>query len=300
MTASTSRTMWQQYEPIHDLTYFAPEPQRVAADLGLRGFWMAYFAMRAAPLGGIGPEPVGAIFFGFHRRRVHRALPDAWSYASPEDVLDARLRGVDLALRAVLGDTSIASPQMSEAADLAWLAAQATDTAGRPLAAANKALPRPAQPHLALWQATTVLREHRGDGHHAILVARGWSPARAHLMKVAAGETDEAMLRAARGFETQEWDEARQALIAAKWLTVDGDLTEAAAVEHAIIERLTDSRSEAPWEALGAARSQRLLELIRPVTRAIARTGLIPALNPVGHVRSNAPGEVETMTDDLP
>ena len=44
---------------------------------GLRGFWMGYFAARAAPIGPVGPAPVAATFFNFHPAMVRRSLPDA-------------------------------------------------------------------------------------------------------------------------------------------------------------------------------------------------------------------------------
>src|SRR5947208_2709839 len=84
-------------------------------------------------------------------------------------------------------------------------------------AAANQALPRPAQPHLALWQATTTLREHRGDGHIAVLLARGVSPVQAHLIKAAAGEADPAVLRESRRWSADAWRSAVDELSATGW-----------------------------------------------------------------------------------
>ena len=46
-------------------------------------------------------------------------------------------------------------------------------TPGGCSAAANAALPEPDEPLARLWQAATVLREHRGDGHVAALVGAG-------------------------------------------------------------------------------------------------------------------------------
>ena len=40
---------------------------------------------------------------------------------------------------------------------------------------------------LVLWQATTVLREHRGDGHVAALVDAGLNGLEAHITFVGAG-----------------------------------------------------------------------------------------------------------------
>lgn len=64
-------------ESIHAVTYFSPEPVGALVDAGYRGFWMGYFAGRAAPLGAAGPEVVAALFYNFALARVAKALPDA-------------------------------------------------------------------------------------------------------------------------------------------------------------------------------------------------------------------------------
>ena len=43
--------MWTLFEPVHAVTYFAPEARSAFEAAGLRGFWRGYFAGRAAPLG---------------------------------------------------------------------------------------------------------------------------------------------------------------------------------------------------------------------------------------------------------
>jgi hypothetical protein len=164
-----ARRLWVRFELIHDVTYFSPYVVERAAQLGLRGYWMGYFALRSAPLGPVDPAVVAAAFYGFHRTRVFRALPGAWSYTTPAKALAARLAGADEAL----GSLGLDPAAIEDAAELCWRVAQAADVSGRPLAAANQALARPASDRAALWQATAVLREHRGDGHNAVLVARG-------------------------------------------------------------------------------------------------------------------------------
>jgi hypothetical protein len=84
--------------------------------------------------------------------------------AAPGEVLAARTTAVDRLYRTLLGDV-VGSPELAEAASLAREAALAADTAGRALAAASADLPWSDEPHLVLWQAISVLREHRGDGH---------------------------------------------------------------------------------------------------------------------------------------
>src|SRR3954470_19466328 len=101
---AVARRMWQLLEPYHATVYFAPEVREAMVAVGLKGFWMGYFAGRSAPLGAVGPEVVTALFFGFHPEMVARALPDAWERAAPEKVLDARRAAVGAALERVLGD----------------------------------------------------------------------------------------------------------------------------------------------------------------------------------------------------
>ena len=274
---STSRELWFRYEPVHDLIYFSPRRTEQADALGLRGFWMGYFAFRSAPLGAVPPDVVGATFFGFHRSRVRRALPDAWSYTTVEHALAARNAAVDAAM-ADLGPFE----GLDEAAELGWQAASAADVSGRPLAAAHRAEPRSDNPRVALWQATAVLREHRGDGHIAVLVARGIGPAEAHLLKSGSGESDEATLKLQRGFPDGEWAAARAGLVERGWLDSDGRLTARGAAEHEAVESATDAAAEQPWQAIGPAATTRLRDLLDPIATAVRATGLIPQPNPLG------------------
>ncbi len=276
----TARRLWLRYELIHDLTYFSPQVLARAKELGMRGFWMGYFAMRSAPFGQVDPAVVTATFFGFHHSRVTRALPDAWLHTTPEQALAARLEGVEEAISLIAPEQNV----LARAADLLWAAARAAATAGRPLAAANQALARPDSAAGSLWQATATLREHRGDGHIAALVAQGVTPAESHHLKIAAGESDAEALRTGRGFPDDEWQRGSDALVARGWLDESHRLTEAGRQAHAEIEAATDRLAAAPWEAIGPDATSELLALIDPIARAVAHSGLIPSPNPVGLV----------------
>ncbi|MGK5685599.1 SCO6745 family protein [Actinoplanes sp. URMC 104] len=100
MTEPTvARRLWALFEPLHAVTYFAPQAAAAAfADAGLTGFWRGYFAGRSAALGPVGPEPVTAAFFGFAPAMVARALPDVWSRISPSAAIAARRAGASAAL----------------------------------------------------------------------------------------------------------------------------------------------------------------------------------------------------------
>lgn len=277
----TARRLWALAEPYHALTYFAAESRDAAEARGLRGFWRGYFAMRAAPLGPVGPALVAAVFYNFAPAFVARAVPEVWDAASPEIALEARLAGIDAAVRRVLGEDWISGGDAREAADLAIAAAGASSVAGRPLAAANAALPVPDRPHQALWQALSTLREHRGDGHVAALLQREVSGLQAHVLAAAAGRSTREWLTRARGWADEDWDEAAAELTERGWLE-DGELTAEGLAMTAAVEADTDRLALAPWRELGDRRCDRLAQLLGPVRRSVVAAGDWASGNPIG------------------
>jgi hypothetical protein len=273
--------MWQLLETVHAVGYFDPVGRSAAEPLGIEGFWGNYVVMRAAPLGPVGPEVVGALFYGFHLDRMAATLPDAWTVTTPAEVLAARLGGVDAALRRVLED-AIDDKAVQAAADLAWEAAQAADCAGRALGAANQALPRPAEPHLALWQAATTLREHRGDGHVAALTVRRIHPVTAMLIKVGAGESEAEPLRLGRKWATFQWQAGEVHARESGLIDDEGQLTETGRALHDVIEADTDSAAAGPWDHLGAEATAELESLLLPLAGRVVADGLLPEPNPIG------------------
>src|SRR6266852_3563134 len=159
--ASTARSMWTLFEPVHAVTYFAPEARSAYERAGLRGFWRGYFAGRAAPLGPVSAAVVTASFFNFAPAFVARAIPDVWELITPDEALRIRMAGATEALRGLLAGRDA---EAAAAADLLWRAIGELDFSGRVLAAAGAALPVPDDGSSCLarlWQAATVLREHR-------------------------------------------------------------------------------------------------------------------------------------------
>jgi hypothetical protein len=275
-----ARRLWALGEPFHALTYFADEARTAFGAAGLRGFWAGYFAGRAAPLGAVGPQVVTATFGSFAPAFVARRVPDVWTTTTPAAALGARLAGVDAAVQRALPGWSD-SADAAEAAALAGRAAEAVDLPGRPLAAANAGLPRPEEPHLALWQALTTLREHRGDGHLAVLLQRELLGLPALVLAAAAGTTAAEWLQRARGWSPEEWAEAADALTERGWLA-GGELTAEGLAVRAAVEADTDRLALGPWAALGDDGSDRLAELLAPVRRAVTAAGDWPAHNPIG------------------
>jgi hypothetical protein len=274
--------MWVRFEPYHDTTYFTPESRAAAEAVGAKGGWMGYFAMRAAPLGAVPPELVIATFYNFHPAMVRRAIPDAWEIAEPAVFLAARLAGVDGALRRLLGPDVVDGPELAEAAELAGQAAAAATIAGRPLAAANALVSASDTPHLALWQATTTLRESRGDGHVAALVTADLDPCETLVLFAAHHGIDPAYMRSARRWSEQEWQDTTARLTDRGLVTATGAITDAGTELRAWIEARTDEAAAAPWCALGQERSDRLAELMTPIALRIAEQNEAMMTNPMG------------------
>jgi hypothetical protein len=286
-----ARRMWHQLEPVHAVIWYAPEAFAEAAALGydVETRWPSYFAWRMAPLGAAGPRLAASACYSFSPDMVAAHVPAAWAVAAPERVLAARERAVDRVYRTVFGDL-IGSPGLAEAAELAREAALAADTAGRQLAAANADLPGPAEPHLALWHAINVLREHRGDGHIAALVTAGLDPCEALVSFAAIGAAPEEVF-ASRGWSAAEWAAARDRLAARGWVDAEGQATARGRDGREEIEWRTDRLADGPWRALGPAGAQRLAELTGPLLGAAFESGLLPAQSTLGiaNVPSPAP-----------
>ncbi|MEW2358100.1 hypothetical protein [Spirillospora sp. NPDC029432] len=279
---NTARRLWQLLEPVHATLYYAPEVIAEAAALGYDTGerWPAYFPYRAAPLGPAGPHLVNALFYSFNPRMVERYTAPAWRTATPEQVLKTRTAGMDRALRRLLGDR-IGSPELREAAALARRAAEAAGTAGRPMAAANAALPWPAEPHLELWHAATILREHRGDGHIAALQAHGLGPAESLITHAAMGAAPEEVF-GSRQWPAEEWAAARDRLTARGLLEADGTATAEGRRLRTAVEHRTDDLAAAPWDALTPAETDRLADLLMPPVLDIVATGLLPMQSTLG------------------
>ncbi|MER6620954.1 hypothetical protein [Streptomyces sp. NPDC000931] len=278
----TVRQMWQLLEPVHATLYYAPEASEEAAALGYATDerWPSYFAYRAAPLGPAGPRLVNALFYSFSPRMVERHTAPAWRTATPDQVLDARSRAMDRALRKLLGDR-IGSPELREAAQLARRAASAADTAGRPMAAANAALPWPEEPHMTLWQAATILREHRGDGHIAALQAHGLGPTEVLVSHAAVGAAP-ADVFSSRQWTDEEWTAAGERLAARGLVEADGSATDEGLRVRTAVEKLTDELAAAPWDVLTPGETARLAELLVPPVLDIVGAGLLPMQSTLG------------------
>lgn len=279
MTSDPSRRaveqqVWRCLEAVHAVVYFEPGARDTWRELGLRGFWMGYFASRAAALGPAGPQLVTALFHGFAPRMVERALPAAWAVAAPEVVLDTRCRIAHRALRPHVDEAAGAAADMEALVDR-------LDLAGRPLAAAHAALPRPDDAVTRLWHAASVLREYRGDGHVAALVAADVSGAEANVWHGAGGMLADHQ-RESRGYTEAEWDAARASLQRRGWLDAAGALTPAGRAVRADVEHRTDTAAAHALAPLADDPLRDLLVRLLPVALSVVRGGGVPYPNAMG------------------
>lgn len=271
--------MFDRLEPVHAVTYFAPESRAALADLGYRGFWTGYFAARSAPLGQVPPEVVTALFYNFSPRQVHKALPAAWEIATPAAVVTARQDAAVAALRryGITDDETVRS-----AAELAEVAARSAPLHGRGLFAANAALPWPDEPVAKLWHATTLLREQRGDGHVAVLAARGISGRACNVLHAVAGRVPREMIAPSRDYDEQAWQEQLDELTTRGLVDAGGSLTADGAALKAQIEEDTDRLASGAFDALDDRQLAALFAALTPLTRLVVAGGDIPAATPMG------------------
>jgi hypothetical protein len=204
------------------------------------------------------------VFHGFSPDLVGRALPSAWAQVTPDVAMAARDAGVEVALDRLVG------PPPDRAVELAELATTGCDLAGRPLYAAHAAQARPSSPTLRLWWACTLLREHRGDGHVAVLTAAGIDGCEANQLALLDGVVPADRQQEVRGWSDEAWSEAGERARARP------------AGFRAAIDDATDRLASGPVDHLGPAGLDELCDLLAPVVAAIAATGLVPYPNPVG------------------
>ena len=281
MEPAVSREIWHRLEPVNAVTYFCAETTDAFEALGLRGFWMGYFAARSAPMGRVAPATIEASFFNFHPSRVRRAIPDAWAYADPATVLSTRAAAAAASLRRLLGP--------SEAAGLASAlnpvlrsVVEHGESAGRPLFAANRAVHVDEDAVAALWQLATTVREHRGDGHVALLTAAGLSGVEALVLFSLTEGVEPELYQKSRGWSADEWAAAAEDLRGRGLVAEDGSASAEGSALRAEIERRTDELASEPYAQLSASQLDSLLHDLELAAEVIDASGEIRFPNPMG------------------
>jgi hypothetical protein len=273
-----ARRFLDRFEPIHGVTYFAPEVREALDGLGYKGYWMGYFAARSAPLGQVPPEVVTAIFYNFAPSRVAKVLPAAWAIAGPDEALRVRHQTAVAVLRryGIEDDENL-----STAAELLSRVAKNAPLCGRPLYAANSALPWPDDSLGTLWHATTLLREHRGDTHTAVLSAAGVTGRESNVLHAASGAIPRDYIARTRDYDDEEWRLCEQQLEARGLLDGDGSLTAAGQEMKEHVESSTDALSLRVLDTLSDDEVETLFQALTPITRTVVAAGDVPAMTPM-------------------
>jgi len=278
MASPLARRVHNATNALHSLIYFAPETEERLVATGLEPGRMCYFAGRSAPMGAVNGGVVAATFYNFNPALVARCIPKAWQLASPAAVIKARFAAADAALSRLLGPDVVASADMTAFAGLVREAASACSAEGRPLYAGHADLDWPDAPHLVLWHGLSLLREHRGDGHVAALLASGLSGLAALITHVATGRGFvPGFARSSRGWSRAAWDQAVADLIARGLLEADDVLAPAGQELRADVEAATDRMAAAPWQHLGDQRTEEVIRIGKAMTRLVMAAGAFPS-----------------------
>ncbi|MEZ5409990.1 MAG: hypothetical protein R2761_18315 [Acidimicrobiales bacterium] len=275
MDMTTVREISVAINTAHRFVYFVPEAAEEYGRLGITDRAPAYFAARSAPLGPVPWQVTLATFYNFSPRAV-QAMAGVWDAAPPEAWQSARFTVVARAMERV--GVALGADEIAEARSLLDPVVAAADLAGKPLAAANAAVPLPADPLTALWQQVTVLREWRGDAHIAVLTANRLGPCDCNVIQTATGRFPLALARGSRLWDDSEWAAASDRLATRGWLGADGTVTEAGAAAREQVEVETDELCAPLWEPIGAPGAARLAALLAPVNDAFTAAGTFSAL----------------------
>ena len=277
-----ARSMWSVFEPVHAVAYFAPGVRAAFEEAGVRGFWRGYFAGRAAPLGRVPARQVAAAFYGFRYDMVARAIPSVWDLIEPDDAWTVRRRacGGDLRVAAERADLTVGD--VERAAAFLSDVAERCDGAGRPLFSAHLDLDEPDDPFERLWQATTLLREHRGDGHVAALVAFGVEPLQSLLIADRLGTVPVGHAVANRGWTDDDVAAATERLAGRGLVTAVGQPTDASISLRRRVEEHTDEAAAGVWSTVPPDDRRRTWHVLDTMARAIGDLGWLTYPNPVG------------------
>nr|MDP9166435.1 hypothetical protein [Actinomycetota bacterium] len=167
------------------------------------------------------------------------------------------------------------------AADLLAKAAVNAPLDGRPLFAANRALPWPDEPLARLWHATTLLREQRGDAHVAVLVANGIGGRDCNVLHSLADRVPRDFIMRSRHYDDAEWQTCTDRLRDRGLVDAIGALTDSGRTFKQHLEDSTDDLALSAFDTLDDGELELLFRTVTPITRAVIGGGDIPAATPM-------------------
>ena len=261
--------MFDLVEPIGVIPYAADEPNESMFALGFTNYWDTYFAGRAAPLGTSVPaDVVHALFYNFAPGEVARHIPQVWRTTTPEAAIAARQEGCVNALRRILGELVEAS-DFTRAVELLARAATSAPLEGRPMYAALRTLPLPEEPVARLFRAASLLREHRGDGHIAALMAEGIGGLEAHVLSAIDMGIPAPTFGRIHHLPSAQLTDLIDGMKTRGLIRDVATFTPAGRRTKDRVEALTDDLAVAPYEVLDPGELDELIAALEPLARKL-------------------------------
>jgi helix-turn-helix protein len=208
--------------------------------------WAFYFGARAGVLGPVDAEVVTAVCGFFSPSLVRPAWESALAAASPAELVAEDVRLCIAWARRHLG----LLPRVDRLANLVSRVVAAADASARPLFAAWRALPDPAEglPAAQVGLGLLRLREQRGAGHLLAVAAHGLTPLEAIVAGAGSAKA------AANG-----------------WHPPYPPVTSETAQRLAAADRCTDALAGMPYRCLDHTERAELVALLRSAHQQTAR-----------------------------
>lgn len=242
--ASPARRLRDAIEPLAMHSVWSRRTNEALAACGL-DFLSGYVGGRAAALGDPEPAVVAAAFAVFEPSMIGDTYERARQSCHRRRLLDQRERSTTESLHEVLGDAEVAP-----VVEVLQRATAAASPSGRPLFAGLRSQPWPDDEVARLWRCCELLREHRGDGHVAVLVAEGVDAVEANIVTELWLGMPFGSYSATRGW-SEEQLQAASARLAERGLVVDGELSTEGRDLRVRVEQATDRAERAVLEAIG-------------------------------------------------
>lgn len=266
---TVARRLRDALEPIATQGWWSRPAGERLMTLGV-DFLPGYVWGRAAALGTPTAAVVTATFGVFEPSLIATTLEAGVAAASRDDILAARSDGGAASVGAVASDeecAAIADPLLAALADV--------DGLGRPLFSALRALPVPSSAAGRVWRAAELVREHRGDGHLAVLVGADLDAVESNVLTERWIDFGLGEYSGTRGFGPDALSAAVGRLNARGWMA-DDDLTDAGRDARSAIEAATDATQARLVGALGAGVDD-IISLAATISARLVDSGSFPA-----------------------
>ncbi|MCP3989686.1 MAG: hypothetical protein GY724_11465 [Actinomycetia bacterium] len=219
---------------------------------------------RLASLGDVTPAVAAAAAYSINRSVIAAVMNLYRDVTDTESILAVRDAAVEPGLADIapgLGD------QLADLAEPLWRGVDSVHFGARPMLAAHRAQPRPANPDsgLSAWLAANCLRELRGDNHWALCASEDLDDVEVGLLHSVMIDLEE--------YGSEEWiarsrgndDDAvlaGWARLEAKGLATGGAINDEGHRFRLDLEARTDALTAPAWQAVGEQTTTTFCELV--------------------------------------